>query len=179
MSTHEVSQIEFVVSRADKHGATFAETGDRLAADVVVGHQTTAVGVALEGLVTQLAIELVHVDGHTEQLLILLKESYPGVDVAGAVVAVYHSHERTVGRGDQVDGLVGLRQGLLEHNHRERRSAGRDVARALLHGVRGHHAGAGVALGRTDGDASLQVSADVELLGTLRRQESGVLASVQ
>ena len=43
----------------------------------------------------------------------------PGVDVAGAVVTMYHSHEAAVGRRHHVNHLVRLAQRLLEHNHRE------------------------------------------------------------
>ena len=92
MGTHEVGQVEFVVGRAHKEGTAVGQASDGLAADVVVGHETTAVRVALEGLVEQLAVHLVHVDRHAKQLLILLEQAHPGVDVAGAVVTVYHGY---------------------------------------------------------------------------------------
>ena len=119
MGAHKVSQVELVAGRTNEHRTTLGQTCYRLARYVVVSHQSTAVGIAFESLVKQFAVELVHIHGHTQQLLILLEQAYPGVDVAGAVVAVYHSHERTIRCGHHVDHLVRLREGLLEHNHRE------------------------------------------------------------
>ena len=93
MGPHKVGQTELVASRADKEGTALCQASDRLAGDVVVGNQTAAVGVALKSLVEQAAVELVHVDGYTQQLLVLLEQRHPGVDVAGTVVAVYHGYE--------------------------------------------------------------------------------------
>ena len=93
VGTHEVGEVELVVGRTHEHGATFCQSGDRLTTDIVVGHQTTAVGVTLQSLVEELAVEFVHIYLDTKQLLIFLKETHPGVDVAGAVVAVDHGDE--------------------------------------------------------------------------------------
>ena len=92
---------------------------------------------------------------------------------------MHHCHEETVGCGHDVNGLVRLREGLLQHNHRERRGAGAHVTRALTDCIGGHHAGAGVALGRTYGNACFQVAADIELQGSFGREEARVLASYQ
>ena len=179
VGAHEVGEVELVVGRANEEGTTVSETGNRLAADIVEGHQATAVGIALKGLVEQFAVELVHVDGNAQQLLILLEQSNPGVDVAGAVVAMNHSHERTVGRGHHVNHLVRLAQRLLQHNHGEGRGACANVTCALLYGVGGYHAGACVALGRTNGTAGFQMTGNVEFLGTLGGQHACTLAGVQ
>ena len=119
VSAHEVGEIELVVGRTDEHRATFLQASHRLTADVVVGHQATAVGITLERFVEEFTVKFVHINLNAKQLLIFLKESHPGVDIAGAVVAMNHGDERTVGRGHHVDHLVRLRERLLQHNHRE------------------------------------------------------------
>ena len=50
----------------------------------------------------------------------LLEDVDPCVDVARAVVAMNHGDGCAVGRGDDIDALIGLAEVLLEHNHRER-----------------------------------------------------------
>ena len=60
---------------------------------------------------------MVHIDRHAHQFLELLEYLHPSVDVAGAVVAVYHSHERTVWSGHHVNHLVRLGEFFLQHNH--------------------------------------------------------------
>ena len=93
VGTHEVGEVELVVGRANEHRTTLGKTGHRLTRHVIVGHQSTAVSVAFEGFVEELAIEFVHINLDTQQLLILLEQTYPGVDVAGAVVAVNHRYQ--------------------------------------------------------------------------------------
>ena len=93
VGTHEVGQVELVAGRAHEHGASLLQARNRLTADIVVGHQTTAVGITLEGLIEELAIKFVHVDLDAQQLLVFLEEPHPGIDVAGAVIAVDHSHQ--------------------------------------------------------------------------------------
>ena len=158
LGTHEVGEVELICSRADEERTTFCQARHRLAADVVVRHQAAAIRIAFEGFVEELAIYLAHIDRHAQHLLVLLEETDPGVDVGGAVVAMHHCDQRAVGRRHEVDGLVGFAQRLLQNNHREGRSAGRDVACALLHGVGCHHASACVAFRGTQGNAWLQAT---------------------
>ena len=84
---------ELVVSGTDKEGAALAQTRDGLARDIVIADKSTAVGIAFEGVVVEFREHLVHVNGYAEQLLILTEQVNPCVEVGGAVVAVYHSHE--------------------------------------------------------------------------------------
>ena len=81
MGTHEVGQVELVIGGAHKEWTALRQTRHRLTRDVIVGNQTTAVGVTFQGVVVKLAVYFVHVDGHTQQLLVFLKQVYPGVQV--------------------------------------------------------------------------------------------------
>ena len=119
VGTHKVGEVELVAGRAYEHRTTLGQTCYRLTADVVVGHQTAAVGVTFESLVEELTVELVHVNLDTQQLLVLLEQAYPGVDVAGTVITVNHGYQRTVGSGYHINHLVRLGEFLLKHNHRE------------------------------------------------------------
>ena len=93
VSTHEVGKVEFIASRTYEHGASFLQTCDRLARNIVVCHQSTTVSITFKCLVEEFAVELIHINLDTKQLLIFLKEIYPGVNVACTVVAVNHSNE--------------------------------------------------------------------------------------
>ena len=88
---------------------------------------------------------------------------------------MHHSHEAAVGGGHHVYHVVGLRQRLLQHDHRETGGACRHVARALLDGIGGGHTRSGIAFGRAYGDAGFQVAGDVETLGALGGEETGML----
>ena len=98
-------------------------------------------------------------------------------ELARAVVAVDHRDQVAGRRGDDVELLVHHCQGLLETHHRENRRARADVSGALGDGVGGHHARAGVALGRAHRRARLQSASRIEQCGALRGERSGVLAS--
>ena len=89
---------------------------------------------------------------------------------------MHHRHGASGGGRHHVDHLVGLRELLLEHDHRERRRAGGDVARAWQHGVGGRHACSGVALWRAEHGAGLEVTRDVEPRGAFGRERAGLLA---
>ena len=47
---------------------------DILQKEKFLGHESAAVGIARERMVVEFAEHLVHVDGHAQQLLILLEE---------------------------------------------------------------------------------------------------------
>ena len=119
MGTHEVSEVELIVSRTHEHRTAFSESCNRLTTNVVVSHQTTAVGVTFQRLIKQLAIYLVHIYRYTQQLLIFLKEIHPSIDITSTVVTMNHSHQRTIRCGHHVNHLVRLRQFLFKDNHRE------------------------------------------------------------
>ena len=92
MGTHEVSEVELIVSRTHEHRTSFSESCNRLTTNVIVSHQTTAVGVTFQRLIKQLAIYLVHIYRYTQQLLIFLKEIHPSIDITSTVVTMNHSH---------------------------------------------------------------------------------------
>ena len=173
LGTHEVGQVERVLGRANKQRPTFGQSRHGFARNVIVGNEPTAVLVAPERMVVELAEHFVHVYFNAEQLLILFEEAYPSIEVRRAVVAMHHSHGTSVGRCYHVDHLVGLGEALLQHNHGERRCSGRHVAGALPDGIGCHHARAGVSFGRTEGTARFQVSRRVEQGRTLLGQLPG------
>ena len=126
-------------------------------------------------MVVEFGIHFVHIDLNAEQFLILLEELYPSVDVRSAVVAVYHSDKIAVGSGDDIDHLVGLRNVLLKHDHRERRSASRNVTCANLYAIGCGHASAGIAFRRTEWAATLEVTRNVEALCTMLGEHASIL----
>ena len=87
-----------------------------------------------------------------------------------------HGYERTIRSGHHVDGLIGLAQGLLQHNHGEAGSTCTHVTRTLLHGVGGYHARTCIAFGRTERTTGFQVTRDVETLCTVFGQRTCILS---
>ena len=77
-------------------------------------------GSPFEGCLEERNEQLAHVDLMAVGLQALLEDVDPSVDVARAVVAMNHGDGGAVGRGDDIDALIGLAEVLLEHNHRER-----------------------------------------------------------
>ncbi len=75
---------------------------------------------------------------------------------------MHHSHRAPVRSGDHVDGLVWTGKLLVENYHRERRSTGGDVSRTGFDGIGGHHTGARVTLGRTEGNSGTEMTGRVE-----------------
>ena len=179
MGTHEVSEVELVVGRTYEHRTSLSESSDRLTTHVVVCHQTSTIGITFQCLVEELAIEFVHIYLDAKELLILLKESYPCIDVAGAVVTVYHCHEASVRSRHHINHFVGLRQRFLQYNHRERRGTCRDITCTLLDSIGSHHTCTCITLRRTYRNTSLQVSRDIETLSTLGSEEACILTSIQ
>ena len=64
---------------------------------------------------------------------------------------------------------------MLEHDHREDRGARAHVAGALRDGVRGDHARAGIALGRAERAAGLEVARGVKQARAVGREVAGAL----
>ncbi len=117
MSAHEVGKVELVIDRAYKEGTTLGKTSYRLAREVVVGHKTSAIGIALESVIVEAPVDFIHVDGNSHQFGVLLEQSHPGIKVGSTVVAMHHCHEASVGGSHHVDHLVRLAEILLENNH--------------------------------------------------------------
>ena len=92
---------------------------------------------------------------------------------------MHHGHLRAGGSGDGLQLGTDLGQGLLQDDHRKDRGARGHVAGALAHGIGGHHAGLGVALGRAQRDAGLQLPGHVQQLRACLGESSGVLARHQ
>ncbi len=158
MSAHEIGEVETVADRAHKERTALVESGHRLAREVIVGNETATIGISGKGIIIKFAVNLVHVNGQSEQFSVLAEQVHPRVKVAGTVVAMYHCNEAAVGGCHHVNHLIGLGKVLFKHNHRERRCSGRYIAGALLDGVGGHHAGACIALGRTYRHAGFQAA---------------------
>ena len=127
--------------------------GHALACQIVHDHDAAAVGLALKALAIELREQLARVDGAAEQLGRLAQDACPGVHVVRTVVAVHHGDGAARRRGDKIDLWIDLLQRMLQNDHGEDGRTGGDVARARADGVRGRHAGAGVALGRGEHDA--------------------------
>ena len=79
VGAHEVGQIKLVMGRAHKQRATFSKSGNGLAWDIIIGHQSTAVGISRERMVVEFAIYFVHIDRHAQKLLVFLEDVYPGI----------------------------------------------------------------------------------------------------
>ena len=69
-----------------------------------------------------------------------------------------HGHGMSVRRGNHVDLLVILGQGLLQNHHGENGRTRGNVTRAHLNRIGGNHSRTCVALGRTHGAAGLKGS---------------------
>ena len=108
MGPHKVGQAELVQGVSHKQGPAFGKTRHGLPGEVVVRYQAAAVCVSREGVVVQLAKDLVHVHGNAQQLLVLLEQVHPGVEVARAVVAVHHGYGQAVRGGNDVNHLIRL-----------------------------------------------------------------------
>ena len=138
----------------------------RLAGEERNDHHAAAVLVALQRLAEEAAV-------------VAAEQLHPRVDLVRAVVAVHHRDLVPRGSRDDVDlGVVSLHR-LLEHDHREDRRAGGDVARARGDRVRRDHARPGVALRRGHHRARLERSRRVEPLRAALGQDARLLAGLE
>ena len=92
---------------AGDNGAV-GKTGNRLTRYVVVAHNAAAVRITLERYVEEVGKELSHINGNAHNLLKLLEQVNPCVQVTGAVVAVYHSYWASIRCGNNVNHLMRL-----------------------------------------------------------------------
>ena len=167
---HEIGKRKLVEGIAHKQGPSFRQSGHGLAGEVIEGDQAAAVGISGKGVIVKPAEDIIHVDRDSQQLLVLLEQVDPGIEIARAVVAVDHGHGCAVGRSHDVDHLVGLGQVFLQHDHGKGRCAGRHVAGAGTHGVGGHHSGAGVSFRRAEGNARFQTTGRIQAAGAFLRE---------
>ena len=170
---HEAGQGEVAVRAAQQKGPPGVKVGHPFAGIVVHRHQAPAVRRALQRKVEQPGEQLPLVGPGAAEPGGLGQQVHPGVQVAGAVVAVDHRHRRAVRRGDQVDLGVHAGKRAFQHHHRKNAGAGAHVAGAGGHAVGGGHAGAGVPLRRAEGHAGLQGAGGVQQPGALGRQGAG------
>ena len=176
---HEVRQIEIAFRISHEERTSLFKAGDMLSGKIVVGQQAAAVRISLQSLAVQGAEQVVSVHLHAESLRKLLKEADPGVQIGGAVVAVYHGHRASVGRGHHVDLRMNLFQILFQNHHGEYAGSGGHVSGALRHAVGGRHSGSRISLRRADGNARLQVSAHIQKLRPFFRQRARIVSREQ
>ncbi len=72
VGAHEVCKIEAVADGAHKQRATLLKPCDRLAGEIVVGHESAAICIAGEGVVVESAENLVHVYRHSGEARCIL-----------------------------------------------------------------------------------------------------------
>ena len=169
MGSHEVGQRKAVGSRAQEKGTSVHQSGHRLAREVVVRYNAAAVGIALLCDAEQCAVQFVGGLLNAQELLVLAEDADPSIDVGRTVITMYHSHQRAVGRSNQVDGFVGPGERFLQDNHGEGTGTGRHVARTLANRIGCHHTRACITLWGTEGYARLQMAADIETSSPLGR----------
>ena len=172
---HDVAEREPAPRCPHDERAALGQPGDRLAGEVVVREQPSAVGVPLEGLAEQRAEDGVGLGGVAEDGGEPAEHLRPRTELARAVVAVDHRDEVARRGGDDVELGVDRRQRPLEDDHGEDARPDADVAGARRNGVGRDHAGAGVALGRAQRDARLEGARRVEQGGALLGEPAGVL----
>ena len=152
---------------------------ERLGGQRVVGHDAAGVGLARERMVVEGVVDRRDTHVGTNEAREVGEPADPRVELGRAVVRVNHGDGRAVGRRHHVDLGVQLGEGTLEDGHQEDGGAARDVARALGDRVRGDHARARVALGRTQRDPGLERAGRVDERSPLGGQRPRVLARAQ
>ena len=179
MGTHEVCQSQLAVGTAHKQRASLLEVGDRLAGEVAVGHQSSAIFIALKRLAVQGSKQGVAVCFLTHQLIELFKQTYPGIQIGGTVVAVNHADQMTIRRSYHVNLLVNRLQSLFQNNHCKYGGSGRYVTGADCHTIGCRHTGSCIALRRAQRNASFQIAALIQQLRAFLSQRSRLIASAQ
>ncbi len=176
LGPEEVGQGEGAVRRTQEQRPALVGVGDRLAREVIEGHQPGGVRGARQGRREERLEHLGRVGVGTEQGGELAEHPGPGVELAGAVVAVHHGYQIAGGGGHQVEFAVDAAELVLEHDHGEDAGPGADVAGPGRDRVGRDHPGPGVALGRRHRGAGLQSTGRIEPLRTLGAQRAGRLA---
>ncbi len=98
VDSHKVCQIEFRIRSTCEDRTALVEAGYVLAGEVVVGKESAAVCVALQGFVVQLAEQIIRADFHAEGLRKFTEEIDPRIQIGSTVLAVHHGNRMT-GRG--------------------------------------------------------------------------------
>ena len=179
LAAHEVGKAEAAVLAADQQGTAIVQAGDGLAGNVVVKGHIVAVGIALQALVKELAVQLTAGNLCAHSAEDLAEHAHPCIQLGSAVVAVDHGHGTAAGGGDHVDVPVELAQLLFQNHHGEDGGTGGDVAGAGIDGVGCHHAGAGITLRRCHGDTGLQLAGGIQQLGAINGQTACILTGDQ
>ena len=175
MGAHKGRQRQRALGAAHHHGPARGQTHQVLPGQEVEGHHPGVVHGTVVRCAQQDVEEPAALDRGADGPSELVEDLDPGVEVARAVVGMGHGHRRSRRRGDQVDLLHQSPQRPLQDDHGEGAGARRDVAGARAHRVGGHHAGAGVALGRTQRHPGTQHAGGVEQGRAGDGQRAGIL----
>ena len=176
---HEVREVHVAVRRAHEERAARLDLRDVLARQAAVVEQAARIAVCALRHFKQRPVELGWRLAVTDELRELAEHANPGIEIARAVVGVYHGHRCAVRRRHDVDVAVHFLERCVEDVHRERRRADRDVARALADSVRRDHTRAGIALRRRHERARLQLARWVEQPCALLRELASRFTSAQ
>ena len=179
VGAHKVGQRKRTVRAAQQQGDARVQVGDALAGNIVDGRDAAAVRRTVQRFVEQEGKQRTFVDVCPAQCRALGQQIDPGVQIAGAVVAVDHGDRRAVGGRDHVDFRVDSGQRLFQDDHGKNAGTCADIAGARGDTVCCHHAGAGVALRWAERYAGLQRAGGIEPLRPLDGQHTGVLACGQ
>ena len=158
VGAHQVGQGQPGLRRPHKEGTAAVHTGNGLAGIAVEGRQASAVRVALQRLTVKQAVQHRFVQPGPGRLQGFPENSDPGVQIAGAGVAVNHGHWCAGGGDHHVNGLINPGEGPLQHRHGKDGGARGYVPGPGSHGVGGRHARSGVPLRGAERNAGGQES---------------------
>ena len=179
VDSHKVCQVEFCIRSTCKNRTALVEAGYMLTGEIVVGKESAAVCIALQGFVVQLAEQIVRADFHAEGLRKFTEEIDPCVQIGRTVLAVHHGN-RMAGRSRyHIDLRIYFGEVLLQNDHGKDGSSGRYITRADRHAVCRCHTGSGISLRRAERNTCFQISGHVEKCGTFFCQNTGIVTCGQ
>ena len=179
LGAHKVGKGKVAVGAAQQQRYAGVKMGDTLAGNIVDRGNAAAVGRALQGQAKQRFVQSRFVRRCPAQGGAFGQQIDPGVQIAGAVVAVHHRHGGAVRRGDHIDLGVNAGQRLFQHDHGKNARPSADISRARGNAVGGCHAGAGIPLRRAKRYAGLQNAGGVQQLCAAFGQRACVRARTQ
>ena len=179
VDSHKICQIEFRIRSTCEDRTALVEAGYVLAGEVVVGKESAAVCVALQGFVVQLAEQIIRADFHAEGLRKFTEEIDPCIQIRSTVLAVHHGNRMT-GRGCyHIDLRIYFGEVLLQNDHSKNGSSGRHVSGSDADAVCCCHTCSGISLRRAERNACFQISGHVEKCGTFFCQNTGIVTCGQ
>ena len=162
MGAHEVCQCKICIWCPHHHRTAGIQTSDRFSGKIVICRYAAAIRSTFQRLAIQHAVQFVLVYFHTKALCTLAEEVHPGIQIGGAVIAMYHGHGHTVGCCDHIDLFVYFLHSLFQDYHCENRGSGGDITGADSHTVGSYHSGSRITLGRTHRNTGLQSSGRIQ-----------------